>query len=162
MCSTGLVQHKSGMGLSKPQFAFSSVSWRWFGGCHPAPSQRSAATADPQLRYKQSHRGRMSEAAARISSVHAGESGESLRGGPIEQDSPKTRSGFADEVPRSRRSERKQKTHTRKDGNPLIDGRGSWRRMRGRLDVVERELVRLSKSTSSDYSLTLKGIQHRD
>ena len=88
--------------------------------------------------------------------------GESLRGGLIEQDSPKTRSGFADEVPRSRRSERKQKTHTRKDGNPLIDGRGSWRRMRGRLDVVERELVRLSKSTSSDYSLTLKGIQHRD
>ena len=88
--------------------------------------------------------------------------GESLRGGPIEQDSPKTRTGCADEVPRGRRSERKQKTHTRKDGNPLIDGRGSWRRMRGRLDVVERELLRLSKSTSSDYSLILKGIQDRD
>jgi len=74
LCSTGLVQHKSGMGLSKPQFAFSSVAWRWFGGCHPAPPQHSAATADPQLRYRQSHRGRMSEAAARISSVHEGES----------------------------------------------------------------------------------------
>jgi hypothetical protein len=36
------------------------------------------------------------------------------------------------------RSEREQKTHTSKDGNPSIDGLGSRRRMRGRSDVVER------------------------
>ena len=33
-------------------------------------------------------------------------------------------------------SEREQKVHTSKDGNPLIDGRGNRRRMRGRSDVV--------------------------
>jgi hypothetical protein len=32
-----------------------------------------------------------------------------------------------------------QARYFRNDGNPLIDGRGSRRRMRGLLDVVERE-----------------------
>jgi hypothetical protein len=102
---------------------------------------------------------------------HHHHSGGSLRGETIEKASPKTQAGGSDEVPRGRRSERVQTAHTIKDGNPLIDERGSRRRMRGRLvdghggsrrrmrgrlDVVDRErqgqeaILCLSKSTSSD------------
>jgi hypothetical protein len=108
---------------------------------------------------------------ARTSKRHHHHSGGSLRGETIEKASPKTQAGGSDEVPRGRRSERVQTAHTIKDGNPLIDERGSRRRMRGRLvdghggsrrrmrgrlDVVDRErqgqeaILCLSKSTSSD------------
>ena len=36
-------------------------------------------------------------------------------------------------------SEREQMVHSRNDGNPLFDGIGSRRHMRGRSDMVERE-----------------------
>jgi hypothetical protein len=57
---------------------------------------------------------------------------------------------------------------TGKDGNPLIDGRGSRRRMRGRLDVVESErqaqesIFACRRVTLRIYSLALKGVQDRD
>ena len=55
-----------------------------------------------------------------------------------------------------------------KDGNPLIDGRGSRRRMRGRLDVVERErqgqgsIFVCRRVPLRIYPLALQGIQDRD
>ena len=44
-------------------------------------------------------------------------------------------------------SKRKQMAHSRKTVNPLIDGRGGRRRMRGRLDVVERGGVQRQGAT---------------
>jgi hypothetical protein len=58
-------------------------------------------------------------------------------------------------------SEREQKDHTRKGGNPLIDGCGNRRRMRGRLDMVERDGVQREgaaivcwKESTPSYSFT--------
>ena len=45
------------------------------------------------------------------------------------------------EVPRS---EREQKAHSSCNGDPLIDGRGGRRRMRGSMDVVDAERLQRS------------------
>ena len=45
------------------------------------------------------------------------------------------------QVQSPKKSEREQKAHSIRDDNPLIDGRGSRRHMRGRLDMVQRSGV---------------------
>jgi hypothetical protein len=55
----------------------------------------------------------------------------------LEQTGPERERGGRGRSVRAVGSEREQKVHTSKDGNPLIDGRGNRRRMRGRSDVVE-------------------------
>jgi hypothetical protein len=49
----------------------------------------------------------------------------------LEQTGPERERGGRGRSGRAVGSEREQKVHTNKDGNPLIDGRGSRRRMRG-------------------------------